>query len=58
MYNVSLINKNEIKSLGKSKEGLMTNNLRLSGQFLMTQGIQLPKIFPANMMVIEGDKAA
>ena len=36
----------------------MTNNLRLSGQFLMTQGIQLPKIFPANMMVIEGDKAA
>jgi hypothetical protein len=24
----------------------------------MTQGLQLPKVFPANMMVIEGDKAA
>jgi len=24
----------------------------------MTQGIQLPKVFPANMLVIEGDIAA
>jgi len=58
MYNISLINKKEIKSLGKSKEGLLTKKLMLSGQFLMTQGLQLPKVFPANMMVIEGDKAA
>lgn len=58
MYNVSLINNQEIKSLSKSKKGLFTNKLRLSGQFLMTQGLQLPKAFPANMMVIEGDKAA
>ena len=53
-----LLNKKEIKSLGKSDEGLMNRNLMLSGQFLMTKGLQLPKVFPANMLVIEGDKAA
>ena len=58
MYNISLLNTKEIKSLGKSEEGLLTKKLMLSGQFLMTQGLQLPKVFPANMMVIEGDKAA
>ena len=58
MYNISVHNKKEIKSLGKSDEGLMNKNLMLSGQFLMTKGLQLPKVFPANMLVIEGDKAA
>ena len=58
MYNISVHNKKEIKSLGKSDEGLMNKNLMLSGQFLMTKGLQLPKMFPANMLVIEGDKAA
>ncbi len=58
MYNISVHNKKEIKSLGKSDEGLMNRNLMLSGQFLMTIGLQLPKVFPANMLVIEGDKAA
>ena len=58
MYNISVYNKKEIKSLGKSDEGLMNKNLMLSGQFLMTKGLQLPKVFPANMLVIEGDKAA
>jgi len=58
MYNISVHNKKEIKSLGKSDEGLMNKNLILSGQFLMTKGLQLPKVFPANMLVIEGDKAA
>ena len=58
MYNISLFNKKEIKSLGNSNKGLLTKKLRLSGQFLMTQGLQLPKVFPANMMVIEGDKVA
>jgi len=58
MYNISLFNKKEIKSLGKSNKGLLTKKLRLSGQFLMTQGLQLPKVFPANMMAIEGDKVA
>lgn len=58
MYNISVHNKKEIKSLGKSDEGLMNRNLMLSGQFLMTKGLQLPKVFPANMLVIEGDKAA
>ena len=58
MYYISVHNKKEIKSLGKSDEGLMNKNLMLSGQFLMTKGLQLPKVFPANMLVIEGDKAA
>ncbi|MDC3216395.1 alpha-galactosidase [Candidatus Pseudothioglobus singularis] len=58
MYNVSLVNKKEINSLSKLEEGLLTKTLKLSGQFLMTQGIQLPKVFPANMLVIEGDIAA
>ena len=58
MYNISVHNKKEIKSLGKSDEGLMNKNLMLSGQFLMTKGLQLPKVFPANMLVIEGDKSA
>jgi alpha-galactosidase len=58
MYNISLFNKKEIKSLGKSEEGLLTNKFILSGQFLMTKGLQLPKAFPVNMMVIEGDKVA
>ena len=58
MYNISVHNKKEIKSLGKSDEGLMNKNLMLSGQFLMTKGLQLPKMFPANLLVIEGDKAA
>ena len=58
MYNVSLHNKNHINSLGKSKGGLLQKTLKLSGKFLMSHGLQLPKVFPANMMVIEGDKAA
>ena len=58
MYNISLLNKKEIKSLGKLQQGLMTKKLKLSGQYLMTKGLQLPKVFPANMMVIEGEKAA
>ena len=55
---MSVVNKKEINSLSKLEEGLLTKTLKLSGQFLMTQGIQLPKVFPANMLVIEGDKAA
>ena len=58
MYNVSLYNKNHINSLGKSNGGLLQKTLKLSGQFLMNHGLQLPKAFPASMMVIEGDKAA
>ena len=58
MYNVSLVNKKEINSLSKLEEGLLTKTLKLSGQYLMTQCIQLPKVFPANMLVIEGDIAA
>ena len=58
MYNIALRNKNEISSLGKIKEGLLSKNLKLSGHFLMNHGLQLPKAFPANMLVIEGDKAA
>ena len=57
MYNVFLRNKDEISSLGKSVDGLMRNILKLSGHFLMSHGLQLPKAFPANMIVIEGDKA-
>jgi alpha-galactosidase len=58
MYNVSLYNKNHINSLSKSNGGLLQKTLKLSGQFLMNHGLQLPKAFPASMMVIEGDKAA
>ena len=58
MYNISLYNKNQISSLGKTKGGLLQKTLKLSGHFLMSHGLQLPKAFPANMMVIEGDKAA
>ncbi|MCS5590574.1 MAG: alpha-galactosidase [Candidatus Thioglobus sp.] len=58
MYNIVLHNKDEINSLGKTKEGLLSKNLKLSGHFLMSHGLQLPKAFPANMIVIEGDKAA
>ena len=36
----------------------LQKTLKLSGQFLMNHGLQLPKAFPASMMVIEGDKAA
>jgi alpha-galactosidase len=36
----------------------LSKNLKLSGHFLMNHGLQLPKAFPANMLVIEGDKAA
>ncbi len=57
MYNVSLYNKNQISSLGKTKGGLLQKTLTLSGHFLMNHGLQLPKAFPANMIVIEGDKA-
>jgi len=57
MYNISLLNKNQISSLGKTKDGLLQKTLKLSGHFLMSHGLQLPKAFPANMMVIEGDKA-
>ena len=58
MYNVSLYNKNHINSLSKSNGGLLQKTFKLSGQFLMNHGLQLPKAFPASMMVIEGDKAA
>jgi alpha-galactosidase len=58
IYNVFLRNKDEINSLGKTESGISQKTLELSGHFLMSHGLQLPKAFPASMFVIEGDKAA
>lgn len=55
-YCVSLINKDDLNSQSRNITYLSNQNLTVSGNYLMQQGLQLPDTFPATMWVLEGIK--
>ena len=56
IYTLKLVNHNEIHALSRSKDLLFKNNqiIKMSGQYLMNHGINLPWSFPNQTWVIKG----
>jgi len=55
-YCIRLINADELHHLSRGTPAIKTGDLRLSGAFLMTHGLNLPWAFPETMWVIEGTR--
>ncbi len=55
-YDVRLANRETAPRLSRGNTALKTDVLRLSGAYLMRQGITLPWSFPGRMWVVEGEK--
>jgi len=56
-YRITLRNRADAIRLSRGKPALKTDDLVLSGQYLMSQGLNLPWSFPLTMWVIEGERA-
>ncbi|AUQ75232.1 alpha-galactosidase [Phaeobacter piscinae] len=55
-YDIRLLNRDDAPGLSRGSPLLKTENARLSGQYLMHQGITLPWTFPQSIWVIEGTR--
>ncbi|SET34689.1 alpha-galactosidase [Paracoccus homiensis] len=55
-YRVDLTNRDDHNPASRIGVPLSSGALTLSGQFLMTQGVTLPKAFPQTIWVLEGEK--
>lgn len=55
-YRLDLTNRDDHNLASRSGVPLSFGSLILSGQFLMTQGVTLPKAFPQTIWVLEGEK--
>jgi alpha-galactosidase len=55
-YRITLRNRGDAVGLSRGTPALKTGDLVLTGQYLMSQGINLPWSFPLTMWVIEGEK--
>lgn len=56
IYKISLKTPENAALVSRGDLTLKNNNLKLSGQFLMSHGINLPCAFPGSIWVIEGNK--
>ncbi|CAM3705724.1 alpha-galactosidase [Phaeobacter inhibens] len=56
LYEISLLNRDDAPGLSRGSPLLKTETARLSGQYLMHQGITLPWTFPESIWVIEGTR--
>jgi alpha-galactosidase len=54
MYIIELINKEDCLGLSRGNPILKYKPIKLSGSYLMNQGITLPWSFPESMWVLEG----
>lgn len=55
-YSVSLINRASASSLSRGTPVLKSDQIEVSGQYLMSQGVTLPWSFPETMWVLEGTR--
>jgi alpha-galactosidase len=55
-YRISLRNRDELSELSRGDSALKTQDLELSGTYLMRHGITLPWSFPERMWVVEGTR--
>lgn len=55
-YKITLRNRADAPALSRGDPALKTQDLTLSGQYLMNHGLNLPWQFPLSMWVIEGAK--
>ncbi len=56
MYSIRLINRDTASRLSRGTTALKTDDLTLSGAYLMRHGVTLPWTFPERMWVLEGRK--
>ncbi|MFY0680643.1 MAG: alpha-galactosidase [Thalassovita sp.] len=56
LYQITLLNRADAPGLSRGAPALKSEDLTLSGQYLMTQGLTLPWTFPQTMWVLEGTK--
>ena len=54
MYRVTLANRNTLHRLSRGMTALKTDDLEVSGAYLMRHGVTLPWSFPERMWVLEG----
>lgn len=57
-YRVSLANRDEAHHLSRGTPLLKSQDMSVSGQYLMSQGLTLPWRFPETIWVIEGQKVS
>lgn len=55
-YKIRLANRDTASHLSRGNQALKTQELELSGAYLMRQGITLPWSFPDRMWVVEGER--
>ncbi|MEO1641049.1 MAG: alpha-galactosidase, partial [Pseudomonadota bacterium] len=56
MYRIVLANRNSLHRLSRGTTALKTDDLELSGAYLMRYGVTLPWSFPERMWVVEGHR--
>jgi alpha-galactosidase len=56
MYRVTLANRNALHRLSRGTTALKTDDLEVSGAYLMRHGVTLPWSFPERMWVLEGTR--
>ncbi len=54
MYRIELVNRDDAPALSRGQQALKSQDLILSGAYLMSQGITLPWSFPETMWVVKG----
>ncbi|MEM8536663.1 MAG: alpha-galactosidase [Pseudomonadota bacterium] len=55
-YRIVLANRNSLHRLSRGTTALKTDDLELSGRYLMRHGVTLPWSFPERMWVLEGQR--
>jgi alpha-galactosidase len=55
-YRISLLNRNALHHLSRGTTALKSQDLTLSGTYLMQHGLTLPWSFPDRMWVLEGER--
>ncbi|WP_147127235.1 alpha-galactosidase [Shimia ponticola] len=57
-YAVRLVNRNNVAptTVSRAQQILKTDEIRVSGAYLMSQGVTLPWTFPCQMWVLEGER--
>ena len=56
MYSIRLINRDTAPTLSRGTTALKSQDLTLSGSYLMRHGVTLPWSFPERMWVLEGER--
>jgi alpha-galactosidase len=56
LYEIDLVNRNELVNLSRGEMAIKVDTLTLSGSYLMNYGVTLPWQFPNAMWVLKGKR--